>query len=153
MASWLLKADPGAYGARDLERGGSTLWDGVANPLAQRHLHAMACGDSVLIYHTGREKSIVATARVSDEPEPDPKDKSGRAARVEITFVGWLKAPVELAAIKSDSNFADFDLVRNSRLSVMPVSKAHWAAILSLSNARGTFKPNAHRNTRTPPTA
>ncbi len=153
MACWLVKGDPGVYGAADLQREKRTIWDGVTNPLAQRHLGSMAMGDQVLIYHTGAEKLIVAKAQVSCEPEPDPKDKTGRATRVEIAFVDWLETPVQLTAIKRDGSFADFDLVRNSRLSVMPVTKAHWAAILKLSKAGSTSKSNAQRKTRTPPTA
>lgn len=153
MACWLIKGDPGDYGAADLQREKRTIWSGVTNALAQRHLRSMSLGDQILIYHTGKEKSIVATARVSREPEPDPKDQTGRAALVEIAFVEWLRAPVKLDTIKSNSDFANFDLVRNSRLSVMPVSNNHWTAIIEMSNARSASKTNAHRNTRTPPTA
>lgn len=140
MAYWLVKGDPSEYGAAHLEREEKTTWTGVTNPLAQRHLRSMAAGDEMLVYHTGGEKSIVARGRVVNTSGPDPKDKSGRAVLVEIAFSGWLKSPVELAAIKSDKRFADFDLVRNSRLSVMPVSKSHWDAILKMADSGGKRK-------------
>ena len=133
MAFWLVKGDPDDYGAKHLERDGKTLWTGVTNALAQRHLRAMAAGDEVFVYHTGGEKAVVARGVVSRNDGPDPKDKTGRAPLVEIAFKQWLKKPVELAAIKADGRFAELELVRNSRLSVMPVSRVHWAAILKLA--------------------
>lgn len=134
MAYWLVKGDPGDYGAPQLERDGKTFWTGVKNPQAQNNLRAMAPDDQVLVYHTGDQKAIVAQARVLRNGGPDPKDKTGKSPLVEIKFSGWLKKPVALSAIKADKRFADFLLVRNSRLSVMPVSDVEWAALLKLAN-------------------
>ncbi len=126
MARWLIKSDPEDYSAANLERDGRTLWTGVRNPTAQRHLRGMVKGDDLLVYHTGDERAVVAIARVEANPIPDPTDKSGKSVAVEIAFVRWLKAPVALADIKADPELADMPLVRIGRLSVMPVSADEW---------------------------
>lgn len=133
MSRWLVKGDPDDYGAPDLERDGATVWTGVRNPQAQANLRAMRTGDEVLVYHTGGEKTIVALARVSGGPKPDPTDKTGKAVAVELEFKDWLKRPVSLAEIRARPVFKDFLLVRISRLSVMPVSAAEWKAIIDLA--------------------
>lgn len=133
MGGWLIKSDPDEYSAHDLKRDRKTVWDGVANPTALIHLRAMRDGDAVLIYHTGGEKAILALAKVSGNPRPDPADARGKNVLVTIAFEKYLDRPVTLAEIKADKAFANFDLVRLSRLSVMPVSAAHWKRILALS--------------------
>ncbi len=133
MKRWLLKSDPDDYSARDLERDGRTEWDGVRNPTALKHLRSMSTGDQVLMYHSGPQKSVVATAVIIAEPYNDPADATGKLICVDIEFVKWLAEPVPLAAIKADPFFADFDLVRISRLSVMPVSSAQWKRIVKMS--------------------
>lgn len=133
MAGWLVKSDPETYGARDLERDGTTTWDGVANPTAQRHLRSMKFGDPVLVYHTGDEKAIVALAHVASAPRPDANDKQRRLAVVDLAFGRWLDRPVTLREVKQDSAFANFDLVRLSRLSVMPVAQPYWERLLSMA--------------------
>ena len=130
MKRWLVKSDPEEYSAHDLARDGRTAWTGVRNPTAVAHLRAMTPGDEVLVYHTGAEKAIVATAAVCGEPRPDPSDAS--SAVVDLSFEGWLEQPVTLKAVKEDKFFADFDLVRLSRLSVMPVSAAQWSRLLRM---------------------
>ncbi len=133
MRRWLFKSDPDDYSARDLERDGRTQWDGVRNPTALKHLRCMATGDQVLMYHSGPQKSVVATAIIVAEPYSDPADATGKLTCVDIEFAKWLGDPVPLAAIKADPFFADFDLVRISRLSVMPVSSAQWKRIVKMS--------------------
>jgi predicted RNA-binding protein with PUA-like domain len=133
VASWLVKSDPDDYSAVDLERDGSTSWTGVRNPVAQRHLREMKPGDDVLVYHTGDEKAIVATARVAFKPIPDPTDPDAKRVAVQLTFGAWLKSPVTLAGIKADPFFKTFDLVRVSRLSVMPVSEPQWKRLWKLA--------------------
>lgn len=133
MHYWLIKGDPDDYSAADLERDGQTVWDGVSNPVALKHLRSMAAGDGVFIYHTGSQKAIVAIGEVAVGPRSDPKDKSGKAVLVEMRFKQWLKNPVTLAEIKANPDFADFELVRIGRLSVMPVSAGRWKAILALT--------------------
>ncbi len=133
MKRWLIKGEPDDYGAAELEREGRTTWDGIRNPTAQQNLRAMTAGDALLVYHSGKEKAIVATARVVKAAYPDPKDKSGKLVAVQIEFDAWLPNPVPLAAIKADPFFADFDLVRISRLSVMPVSGTQWKRVMTMS--------------------
>lgn len=133
MKRWLVKSDPDEYSAEDLARAGRTVWDGVSNPLALRHLSSMSPGDEVLVYHTGDQKAVVALARVASSPRPDPRDKSGKVQVVDLEFVAPLARPVPLKDIRKEPNLADFDLVRISRLSVMPVSAAHWARLLKLA--------------------
>ncbi len=140
MKRWLVKSDPEEYSAEHLARDGRTVWDGVSNPLALRHLRSMSPGDEVLIYHTGDQKAAVALARVVSPPRPDPRDKSGKAWVVDLEFVAPLARPVRLADIRKEAALADFDLVRISRLSVMPVSAVHWTRLMKLA---GGAKPEA----------
>jgi predicted RNA-binding protein with PUA-like domain len=116
---WLLKTEPGTYSYDDLEREGGTRWDGVTNPVALRNLKAMKAGDRVVVYHTGDQKSAVGLAEVTREAYADPKDK--RLPVVDIAARGRL-APVTLAEIRAQSAFADSPLVRQARLSVVPLT-------------------------------
>lgn len=138
MANWLIKTEPSDYSLDDLERDGRAVWDGVRNALAQRHLRAMRPGERLLVYHTGSDKAVVGAAQVHAAPRSDPKDKTGKLHAVEIAFSQRFARTVPLAEIKADPRFADFDLVRISRLSIMPVSAAHWSAILKLAGATST---------------
>jgi len=119
---WLLKTEPTGYSFADLEREETTQWTGVSNPLAKKHLRAMREGDRVLVYHTGKEKQIVGIAEVIREGE-EPQ----------LRGCDRLKRPVTLAAIKARQEFADFELVRIGRLSVMPVSAERWKALLAMA--------------------
>ena len=130
---WLLKTEPSTYSFDQLERDGRTTWDGVRNPTALRHLRAIATGDEVLIYHTGDEKAVVGIAKVVEGAYPDPKAGDSRLVVVDLAPVRRLKAPVTLARVKADPAFADFALVRISRLSVMPVTAPQWKRLLALS--------------------
>ncbi len=127
--NWLFKEEPTHYGWDDFAKDGRTSWTGVRNPVAQKHLRQVKKGDLVFYYHTGGEKSVVGIARAAGDAYPDPKDKSGKLAAVDIVPVKRLKRPVTLAEIKADPFFQDFPLVRISRLSVMPVSDKEWARI------------------------
>jgi predicted RNA-binding protein with PUA-like domain len=133
MAHWLLKTEPSTYSFNDLERDRKTVWDGVSNSLALKHIRDMKKGDSAFVYHSGEEKSIVGIAEIIADPYPDPKQKDPKLAIIEIKFVERLKQPVSLAAIKARKEFADFALVRMSRLSVMPVTAAQWKSLLAMS--------------------
>jgi predicted RNA-binding protein with PUA-like domain len=134
--NWLFKEEPSSYSFDDLSRDGGTVWSGVKNPLAQRHLHAVRRGDRILYYHTGSEKAVVGIARAASDAYPDPQDPTGRRAAVDVAPVERLPQPVPLATIKSDPGFAAFPLVRISRLSVMPVGDREWAALMKLAAAR-----------------
>ena len=126
---WLVKEEPEHYSFDQFVADGSTVWSGVKNPLAQKHLRAMKEGDNVFYYHTGKVKAIIGTATVVSEPRPDPKDSAGKLYVVELEPGKKLARPVTLAEIKAVAKFADFPLVRLPRLSVMPVTEAQWLAI------------------------
>jgi predicted RNA-binding protein with PUA-like domain len=132
---WLVKEEPEHYNFDQFVADGSTVWSGVRNPVAQRNLRAMKKGDRVFFYHTGKEKAIVGTARVSAPAYPDPKDTSGKLVVVELVADKKLKRPVTLAEIKAGGRFPDFPLVRIPRLSVMPVTEEQWEAIEAMARA------------------
>lgn len=127
-----MKEEPTHYGFDDLVRDGGTVWNGVHNALALRHLRAMRRGDDGFYYHTGDERAIVATFRVDGTPEPDPEDDRG-SWRVKIRPGRRLDRPVPLAELRTDPSLRTFDLVRISRLSIMPVSHPVWNRILARS--------------------
>ncbi len=126
---WLLKTEPGEYSYQDLEREGRARWDGVSNPLALRNLRAMKRGDRALVYHTGSEKAVVGLAEVVSDAYPDPGD--GRLVVVDLEPRGRLARRVPLAELKSLEVFADSPLVRQGRLSVVPLTAAQWRAVES----------------------
>ena len=135
MANWLVKEEPEHYNYDALVRDGHTVWAGVKNPLAQKHLRSIRNGDRIFYYHTGKEKAVVAIARAASDAYADPKDASGKLAVVDVVPEKKLTRPVTLAEIKADAAFASFPLVRMSRLSVMPVSDAEWKRIEKMSHA------------------
>jgi predicted RNA-binding protein with PUA-like domain len=130
---WLVKEEPENYSFDQFVADGKTVWSGVKNPVAQKNLRAMQKGDRVFFYHTGKEKAVIGTARVSVAAYPDPKDKSGKLVVVELVPDKKLKRPVTLAEIKAAGRFADFPLVRIPRLSVMPVTEDQWDAIETMA--------------------
>ncbi|HEU5171493.1 MAG TPA: EVE domain-containing protein [Gemmatimonadales bacterium] len=133
MQYWLVKTEPSTYSYADLERDRRTRWDGVSNPLALRHIRAIRAGDRVFVYHTGDQKAIVGIARVASDPYPDPQDPS--LTVVDLEAERALHTPVTLAAIKADPAFAEFPLVRQARLSVVPVSEDRWKRLLAMAEA------------------
>jgi predicted RNA-binding protein with PUA-like domain len=135
MAYWLLKSEPHVYSYADLERDGTTVWDGVNNNLALKHIRTMLPKDLALIYHTGNERQAMGIAEVTSTAYADPKLNDPKRAVVDIRVVKVLPQPVTLAQIKQDPSFEGFDLLRISRLSVVPVSAAHWQRILHLADA------------------
>jgi predicted RNA-binding protein with PUA-like domain len=130
---WLVKEEPETYGYEQFERDGQTVWAGVKNPLAQIHLRSIRKGDGILYYHTGKEKAVVGIAKATRNAYPDPADPSGKLFVAELVPVTRLSNPVTLAMIKADKTFANFPLVRISRLSVMPVTEVEWKRIEELS--------------------
>lgn len=139
---WLVKEEPTHYAYSDLERDGSTEWDSVHNPLAQRNLRTMRAGEAVLYYHTGTERAVVAIAEVAGPPHPDPSDERG-AWSVRIRAVRLLKAPIPLDRLKPDPEFAASPLVRIGRLSVVEITPRQWDRVLALEAAGGSAR--AHR--------
>jgi predicted RNA-binding protein with PUA-like domain len=126
---WLVKTEPGEYSYDDLEREGRGRWDGVRNPAALRNLRAMKEGDRVLVYHTGSEKAVVGKAEVVAEAYPDPRYKGSVFVVVDIEPRGRLARPVALAEIKAMPEFAESPLVRQGRLSVVPIGEAQCRAL------------------------
>jgi predicted RNA-binding protein with PUA-like domain len=135
MGQWLVKEEPEHYGYAQLERDRKTVWAGVRNPLAQKHLRSIKKGDRIFYYHTGKEKAVVAVAKATSDAYPDPDDDSGKLYVVDIAPDKPLPRPVTLAEVKADTAFTAFPLVRMSRLSVMPVTDAEWARIETMSKA------------------
>jgi predicted RNA-binding protein with PUA-like domain len=127
--NWLFKEEPSHYSFDALVKDKRAVWSGVKNPVAQKHLRAVKRGDGIFYYHTGKEKSVVGVALALGDAYPDPEDKTGKSAVVDVGPVRKLKRPVTLAEIKADARFKTFPLVRISRLSVMPVSDVEWKRI------------------------
>lgn len=132
MPCWLLKTEPESYSFNDLLHEGRTRWDGVRNAQAANNLRAMADGDEVFIYHSGSQKAVVGLARVAGTAYPDPDDPSGRFVAIDVTPLRAL-TPVTLAILKSTPALANLAIMRQSRLSVAPVSLEERAAILQLA--------------------
>jgi predicted RNA-binding protein with PUA-like domain len=130
---WLFKEEPSSYSFENFAKEGGTVWAGVRNPLAQKHLRSVKKGDSIFYYHTGNEKSVVGIAKATSDAYPDPKDKMGKAVVVDVAPERSLPRPVTLAEIKASKAFASFPLTRLPRLSVMPVTDAEWKEIERLS--------------------
>jgi predicted RNA-binding protein with PUA-like domain len=135
--NWLFKEEPTHYGYDELVKDKTTMWSGVKNPLAQKHLRSVRKGDRIFYYHTGDEKAVVGICKALGDAYADPGDQSGKASVVDVAPVQKLPRPVTLAEIKADTSFKDFPLVRISRLSVMPVSDAEWTRIVKKAGAAG----------------
>src|SRR5688572_17448128 len=131
-ACWLVKTEPATYSWDDLVRDGTTEWTGVKNPTAQKNLRAMQKGESVLVYHTGSVKAIVGLARVARAAYADPTVRGGRNHAVDLMAVRPLARPVSLATLRKDPSLAKWELLANSRLSVMPVPDEAWRAVEAL---------------------
>ena len=133
MAYWILKTEPSTYAFADLEREGRTVWDGVANAQALIHIRTMRPGDQALIYHSGDERAAVGLAAIVSEPYPDPQLDDPKRVVVDVEPVRRLAQPVALAAIKAEPEFAQMGLVRQPRLSVVPISAKQWQILLRLA--------------------
>ena len=130
---WLFKSDPEHYSFADLVRDRKTVWDGISNNLALKHLRTLRRGDRVMIYHSGGERAIVGLAEVLSDPYPDPKRQEAKLVVVDIAARERLARPVTLEQIKKQEGLETFDLVRLPRLSVMPVSESQWKALIALA--------------------
>ncbi|MBM3648405.1 MAG: EVE domain-containing protein [Alphaproteobacteria bacterium] len=136
MAYWLIKSEPSAYSWDQFVKDKRTSWTGVRNAQAAINLKAMKVGDRCFFYHSGEGKEIVGIAEIARTAYPDPTDKDGKAVTVDVKAVGPVAKPVTLAAIKADPAFKELKLVRQSRLSVSPVSDQHWKLLLKMSDAK-----------------
>jgi len=130
MRHWLIKSEPGTYSWNDLVRDGKTRWDGVRNFQARNNLRAMQSGDLALFYHSGEERSIAGVARVVTPAYPDPTAKDGDWSVVDVEPAFALREPVTLDRIKQERELRDMVVVKQSRLSVQPVEKDAFDAIV-----------------------
>jgi predicted RNA-binding protein with PUA-like domain len=132
VALWLFKQEPTAYTFADLRRDGRTVWDGVGNALALKHLRAVRAGDLAFFYHTGKDKAVVGEMRVVSGPREGATPGS---VVVEVEPLRELPRPVPLGEIKGDKLLVDWELVRLPRLSVLPVSEAQWRRVGEMAAA------------------
>lgn len=138
MNHWLIKSEPSQYSYDDLVSDKRTVWDGITNNQALMFLREMQKGDRVFFYHTGTEKAIVGVAKIVRDPYPDPGADDDKLVVVDVAPERRVPKPIPLSTIKSDDAFADFFLVRNSRLSVMPVAPRSWAKLCALAGIPST---------------
>ncbi|MBU0488698.1 MAG: EVE domain-containing protein [Bacteroidetes bacterium] len=138
MNYWLAKSDPEEYSFQDLLREKSTIWDGVRNFQARNNIAAMKKGDWVLIYHSGKEKSVAGIAKVSKPPASDPTSSDKRWLAVELTAVRSLKNSVSLDILKKQRLFQNHALIKQPRLSVMPVTKEEFVFVQKVQGGGGS---------------
>ena len=134
MKYWLLKSEPDAWSWDNQVNEGASMWDGVRNYQARNNLKEMKKNDLCFFYHSVTERSIVGIVKVVKEYYPDPTDKTGRFVVVDVKATKKLKNPVSLDQIKENSKLKDIALVKQSRLSVMPLKKTEWEIIIKMSN-------------------
>jgi predicted RNA-binding protein with PUA-like domain len=136
MAYWLVKSEPGAWSWQQQVEAGTTGWDGVRNHQAANNLEAMRIGDRAFFYHSGETREIVGIVEVVREYYPDPSDESGRFGTVDVRAVDAFARPVTLAAIKADPRLRNLALVRQSRLSVVPIDDDAWSMLCRMGGVR-----------------
>ena len=134
MKYWLLKSEPDAWSWDNQVKEGASMWDGVRNYQARNNLKEMKKNDLCFFYHSVTERSIVGIVKIVKEYYPDPTDKTGRFVVVDVKATKKLKNPISLDQIKENSKLQDIALVRQSRLSVMPLKKTEWDIIIKMSN-------------------
>ena len=132
---WLFKTEPSVYSYQQLEKDKKTVWDGVANNLALKNLKDIKKGEQIFIYHTGDEKAAVGVARALGGAYPEPEKDDPKMLVVDIEPVRALKRPVRLAEVKAHPKLKNFDLVRNSRLSIMKVSDEQWGIMEGMAKS------------------
>lgn len=132
MAHWLVKSEPDAFSWQQQVENGVEPWTGVRNAQAANHLRSMAVGDRAFFYHSNVGKEIVGVVEVVRTAYPDPTDETGRWVCVDVRAVGPMPQPVTLATIKATPELAEIGLVRQSRLSVMPISDEHWRLLCKM---------------------
>ncbi len=133
MNYWLVKQEPTAYNYDMLEREKGTVWDGVHNNLALKHIRQMKKGDRAFFYHTGDERQAIGIIEITSNPYPNPEEDDERFVVVDVRPLARLKRAVPLEEIKNNPKFKDWDLLRISRLSVMPVPRDLWQEIVTMS--------------------
>jgi predicted RNA-binding protein with PUA-like domain len=133
MAYWLVKSEPGAWSWDDHVKAGTAEWDGIRNYQADNNMKAMKNGDRAFFYHSVNEKRIMGVLEVVREHYPDPSDPKGRFGMVDFKVLTAVARPVELSEIKAEPRLQDIALVRQSRLSVMPVADEEWRTICAMA--------------------
>ena len=133
MPAFLLKTEPSTYSFADLERDKRTVWDGVSNPVALKHLATIRKGDTILVYHTGGEKQVVGLAVAASDAYPDPRLDDPRRVVIDLKPGRPVPKPVTLAQVKADAVLKTTDLARLPRLSVIPFSAAQLERLLELA--------------------
>jgi predicted RNA-binding protein with PUA-like domain len=139
MATWLLKTEPSEYSFDDLVKQREALWDGIANPAALANLRSARKGEQVLIYHTGDEKAVIGLAELASDPFEDPSSPGltpeglPKTPVVTVKPIKWAKTPLKLSTMKSDKRFADWALIKQPRLSVVPVPDKLAEAVRTLA--------------------
>lgn len=136
MAYWLFKSEPGAWSWDDQVRVGVEPWDGVRNYQANNNMKAMKKGDKAFFYHSVNEKRIVGVVEVAKEHYPDPSDKTGRFGMVDVKALYPVKTPVTLEDIKAEPGLSEIALVRQSRLSVVPVTPSQWKLLCKMAGIK-----------------
>ncbi|TAH35363.1 MAG: EVE domain-containing protein [Alphaproteobacteria bacterium] len=136
MNYWLLKSEPSVYSFAQLQRDGKTHWNGVRNYQAANNMRAMKKGDLAFFYHSNEGKEIVGTATIIREAYPDPTDKTGKFVMVDIKPVANWEKPVSLAALKTEPTLKDLQLIKQSRLSVVPVRPGEWKKICQMAGVK-----------------
>jgi len=132
MAYWLMKSEPNVFSWDDMVKVKKSGWDGVRNYQAANNMKAMQIGDECFFYHSNEGKEIVGTVKVSKTYHPDPSDKTGKFGMVEVSAGAKFKTPVTLAEIKEHPTLKDMAFVKQSRLSVSPVTAAEWKMLCKL---------------------
>ena len=136
MAYWLFKSEPGAWSWDDHVKAGTAEWDGVRNHQACSNMKAMKKGDRAFFYHSVNEKQIVGVMEVAKEYYPDPTDDSDRFGMVDLTALHAVKNPVTLADIKAEPALSELALVRQSRLSVVPITAPQWKMLCKMAGIK-----------------
>jgi len=134
MNYWLIKSDPETYSIDNLKNDKNTIWDGVRNAQARNYLKEMKKGDKLFFYHSGEDKSIIGLAELTQEYFQDPTTDDPRWIAVKLRFLKKFKNPLSLASIKQIKELENMLLIKQSRLSVMPITKAEADKIMSLTN-------------------
>jgi predicted RNA-binding protein with PUA-like domain len=137
MAYWLLKSEPSSYSWEQMVKDGRTFWSGVRNFQASSNLKKMKVGDRAFFYHSGEQKAVVGTVEIVKEYYPDHTDETGKFGMVDVKAGVPVKTPVTLAAIKAEPKLKNLALIKQSRLSVMPVDDTAWKLICGM----GGIKP------------
>lgn len=133
MQRWLFKTEPSTYSILDLQRHGQTNWDGIKNAMARIHLRSISPGDQILLYHTGGEKAVVGVIEAVSGPLPDKTTKDDKGVAVQVAFRKAFTNPVTLEILRKERSFATSDLIRQTRLSVLPVTEKQWLRIVQLA--------------------